>query len=135
MFINEYFKLEQFLLALPHSSSLFFFSLSLSLSLSREPSLITQSFSNSSSTAKTDFGNQTPSNYNNVNNTNQSQQKMNSDVKHPTSITVKFTPRKNIRYNSRFRFVCEYGNSFDVILQGEGTYEEHEHKPLSPCPE
>jgi hypothetical protein len=30
--------------------------------------------------------------------------------------------------------MCEYGNAFDVVLEGEGTYEEHEHKPLSPFP-
>lgn len=57
-----------------------------------------------------------------------------AEAKYPVPITVKFNPRKNIRYSSRFRFICEYGNSFDVVLQGEGTYEEHEHKPLSPFP-
>lgn len=57
-----------------------------------------------------------------------------ANAKYPAPITVKFKPRKNIRYKSRFRFVCEFGNSFDVIMQGEGTYEEHEHNPTSPYP-
>jgi hypothetical protein len=57
-----------------------------------------------------------------------------SDALYPMPIQVAFRPRKNIRYSSRFRFTCEYGNSFDVVLQGEGTYEEHEHKPLHPFP-
>jgi hypothetical protein len=57
-----------------------------------------------------------------------------SDALYPMPVQVLFKPRKNLRYNSRFRFTCEYGNAFDVILQGEGTYEEHEHKPLAPFP-
>ena len=57
-----------------------------------------------------------------------------SDAKFPMPLRIKFMPKKNVRYSSRFRFVCEFGNTFDVILQGEGTYEEHEHKPLTPFP-
>lgn len=57
-----------------------------------------------------------------------------SDAIYPSPITITFQPKENIRYSSRFRFVCEYGNNFDVILQGNGTYEEHEHKPLRPMP-
>ena len=57
-----------------------------------------------------------------------------SDALYPMPIQITFKPRKNIRYNSRFRFTCEYGNAFDLILQGEGTYEENEHKPLMPFP-
>ena len=57
-----------------------------------------------------------------------------SDALYPMPVQLLFKPRKNLRYNSRFRFTCEYGNAFDVILQGEGTYEEHEHKPLAPFP-
>ena len=56
------------------------------------------------------------------------------DALYPMPIQITFKPRKNLRYNSRFRFTCEYGNAFDVILQGEGTYEEHEHQPLQPFP-
>ena len=57
-----------------------------------------------------------------------------SDALYPMPVQVAFKPRKNLRYCSRFRFTCEYGNAFDVILQGEGTYEEHEHQPLQPFP-
>ena len=57
-----------------------------------------------------------------------------SDALYPMPIQIAFKPRKNLRYNSRFRFTCEYGNAFDLILQGEGTYEENEHKPLQPFP-
>ena len=57
-----------------------------------------------------------------------------SDALYPMPIQISFKPRKNLRYNSRFRFTCEYGNAFDLILQGEGTYEENEHKPLMPFP-
>ena len=57
-----------------------------------------------------------------------------SNICYPMPITVKFVPKKNVKYTSRFRFICEYGNSFDLVLQGEGTYEEHEHHPLTPVP-
>jgi hypothetical protein len=57
-----------------------------------------------------------------------------ADACYPAPIRVKFSPKKNVRYSSRFRFVCEFGNSFDVLLTGQGTYEEHEHKPLFPTP-
>ena len=57
-----------------------------------------------------------------------------SDALYPMPIQISFKPRKNVRYTSRFRFTCEYGNAFDIILQGEGTYEENEHKPLQPFP-
>jgi hypothetical protein len=53
---------------------------------------------------------------------------------YPLPITIKFTPSKNMKYSSRYRFTCEYGNSFEVVVQGEGTYEEHEHNPLTPVP-
>lgn len=53
---------------------------------------------------------------------------------YPLPITIKFTPAKNMKYSSRYRFTCEYGNSFDIVIQGEGTYEEHEHNPLTPVP-
>jgi hypothetical protein len=57
-----------------------------------------------------------------------------SEALFPMPISIKFNPRKNQRYCSRFRFSCEFANSFDVVLQGEGTYEEHEHHPLNPLP-
>jgi hypothetical protein len=57
-----------------------------------------------------------------------------ADAQFPMPLRVRFLSKKNARYSSRFTFLCEYGNSFDVILQGEGTYEEHEHKPLNPYP-
>ena len=52
----------------------------------------------------------------------------------PLPITVKFKPSKNTRYSSRFRFSCEFGNTFDVLLEGQGTFEEHEHNPATPHP-
>ncbi len=57
-----------------------------------------------------------------------------SNICYPAPILIRFTPKKNIKYGSRFRFTCEYGNSFDLVLQGGGTNEEHEHKPLTPVP-
>ena len=57
-----------------------------------------------------------------------------ADACYPAPITIKFCPKKNSRYSSRFRFVCEFGNSFDILLVGQGTYEEHEHNPLNPTP-
>ena len=56
------------------------------------------------------------------------------DPIYPLPIVVKFKPKKNTRYSSRFRFVCEYGNTFDVLLEGQGTFEEHEHNPSNPHP-
>lgn len=52
----------------------------------------------------------------------------------PMPVTVAFQPKANVKYSSRFRFECEYGNSFDVLLQGNGTFEEQEHSPLYPVP-
>jgi len=57
-----------------------------------------------------------------------------ADACYPMPIGILFKPKKNVRYCSRFRFSCEFANSFDVVLQGEGTFEEHEHKPLNPVP-
>ena len=58
----------------------------------------------------------------------------NNDIHYPMPITIMFRPNKNQKYCSRFRFTCEFANSFDLVLQGEGTYEEHEHQPLNPVP-
>ena len=106
-----------------------FLPISISHFLLSEPLSGTQSFTESSSAAD-----QTMSKFNASDHRFELQERILSQAKYPTPITVKFSPRKNIRYSSRFRFVCEYGNSFDFVLQGEGTYEEHEHKPISPFP-
>lgn len=58
----------------------------------------------------------------------------NNDIHYPMPITIIFTPNKNQKYCSRYRFTCEFANSFDLVLQGEGTYEENEHQPLHPVP-
>lgn len=57
-----------------------------------------------------------------------------TEALYPAPISITFSPKKNKKYCSRFRFVCEFANSFDVVLQGEGTFEEHEHRPLNPMP-
>ena len=62
------------------------------------------------------------------------QQRRGAEACFPVPLVIKFNPKKNVRYSCRFRFSCEFGNSFDVLLTGQGTYEEHEHKPLSPAP-
>lgn len=53
---------------------------------------------------------------------------------YPMPITILFSPKKNVDYCSRFRFTCEFANSFDLVVQVEGTFEEHEHRPLHPIP-
>ncbi|RYH29609.1 hypothetical protein EON65_07895 [archaeon] len=53
---------------------------------------------------------------------------------YPLPVIIYFQPKKNVSYCSRFRFECEFANFFDLVLQGCGTYEEHEHKPLNPVP-
>ena len=57
-----------------------------------------------------------------------------ADANFPVPVTIQFRPSQNKKYGSRFRFTCEFGNSFDVMLYGDGTYEEHEHAPLYPKP-
>jgi hypothetical protein len=57
-----------------------------------------------------------------------------ADALYPVPISIGFSPKKNVHYSSRFRFSCEFGNSFDLVIQGEGTHEEHLHKPLYPIP-
>lgn len=64
----------------------------------------------------------------------QSSRKNEIDARYPIPISIAFKPSRNVKYSSRFRFSCEYGNSFDVLLEGVGTFEEHEHKPLYPVP-
>ena len=58
-----------------------------------------------------------------------------ADARFPLPVEVIFKPKANKKYVSRFRFTCEYGNFFDVILHGNGTFEEHEHAPLQPKPD
>lgn len=43
----------------------------------------------------------------------------------PLPVRVTFRPHKNLRYRSRFRVVVHCGAPFDVVLTGEGTYQEH----------
>eukprot|EP01038_Epipyxis_sp_PR26KG_P007446 gene7446-10147_t len=64
----------------------------------------------------------------------QDQHQSEADMCFPMPLIIHFHPKKNCHYLSRFRFVCEFGNVFDLLLQGEGTYEEHLHKPISPIP-
>jgi hypothetical protein len=63
-----------------------------------------------------------------------SQGQFEADARFPLPIEAIFKPKGDKKYVSRFRFICEYGNFFDVILSGNGTYEEHEHMPLQPKP-
>ena len=42
----------------------------------------------------------------------------------PVPVKVRFLPRKNAKYRSRFTFRVEHGESFTVLLYGRGTYEE-----------
>ena len=63
-----------------------------------------------------------------------SKQDFEADANFPSPVTIQFRPIANRRYGSRFRFTCEFGNSFDVMLYGNGTYEEHEHAPRYPKP-
>ena len=51
------------------------------------------------------------------------------DPRVPRPITVTFRPTRNKKYCARFRFHVECGESFDVVLQGEGTYEEDTLQP------
>ena len=43
----------------------------------------------------------------------------------PQKIYVKFKPKENVLYKSKFRFMCETGIACDVILKGRGSYEEN----------
>ena len=42
----------------------------------------------------------------------------------PKPVRVTFAPKRNVRYCSRYRFNVHHGESFDVVLQGAGSYEE-----------
>ena len=43
----------------------------------------------------------------------------------PQKIYIKFKPKQNTLYKSKFRFICETGIACDVILKGRGSYEEN----------
>jgi hypothetical protein len=43
----------------------------------------------------------------------------------PQTIHIKFKPKANVLYKSKFRFVTETGIPCDVILKGRGSYEEN----------
>lgn len=43
----------------------------------------------------------------------------------PEKIFIKFKPKANVLYKSKFRFICENGIACDVILKGHGSYEEN----------
>ena len=64
----------------------------------------------------------------------ENQHESEADACYPMPLSIRFKPSKNQHYSSRFRFSCEYANTFDLVLQGEGTYEEHLHKPINPTP-
>ena len=65
----------------------------------------------------------------------QEQHKTASDACYPQPVKVRFAPTTKGLYSSRFRFSCDFGNSFDVLLQGRGTFEEMDHAPLRPEPD
>ena len=43
----------------------------------------------------------------------------------PEKIYIKFKPKANVLYKSKFRFICETGIACDVIIKGRGSYEEN----------
>lgn len=42
----------------------------------------------------------------------------------PQKILIKFKPKANVLYKSKFRFTTETGIACDIILKGRGSYEE-----------
>jgi len=62
------------------------------------------------------------------------QHKNEADAFYPMPINIKFTPKENKNYCSRFRIKCMFGNIFDVVLLGVGTYNENEHRPKTILP-
>ena len=52
--------------------------------------------------------------------------KTDEEIKYlPQKIFIKFNPKKNVLYKSKFRFLTENGIPCDVILKGRGSYEEN----------
>lgn len=43
----------------------------------------------------------------------------------PVKVVIKFRPKKNVLYKSKFRFITETGIPCDLILKGRGSYEEN----------
>jgi len=42
----------------------------------------------------------------------------------PLQLKVNFKPKENILYKSKFRFMVKNGLSCDLIVKGQGSYEE-----------
>ena len=84
--------------------------------------------------SETSWSTQTLSFRDTVQQRHQHQHQSASDACYPQPVRIVFAPAGQGRYGSRFRFTCEFGNSFDVLLQGHGTFEEHLHAPLYPEP-
>lgn len=84
--------------------------------------------------AETSWSSSTLTLKDNLNKRHDGKQAFEADANFPVPVTIQFRPSQNKKYGSRFRFTCEFGNSFDVMLFGDGTYEEHEHAPLYPKP-
>jgi hypothetical protein len=43
----------------------------------------------------------------------------------PQEILIRFKPKQNVLYKSKFRFVTESGISVELNLKGRGSYEEN----------
>ena len=84
--------------------------------------------------AETSWSSSTLTLKDNLSKRHENRQPFEADANFPSPVTIQFRPIANKRYGSRFRFTCEFGNSFDVMLYGDGTYEEHEHAPMYPKP-
>ena len=48
----------------------------------------------------------------------------------PHPLTITFRPRRNVKYQSRYRFEVAHGEGFDIVLSGHGTYEVTSSSPL-----
>mmetsp|Transcript_23152 Transcript_23152/g.72142 ORF Transcript_23152/g.72142 Transcript_23152/m.72142 type:complete len:121 (-) Transcript_23152:265-627(-) len=44
----------------------------------------------------------------------------------PLAVEATFRPHRNVLYRSRFRIQVPSGEDFDFVLQGGGTYDEHD---------
>ena len=50
----------------------------------------------------------------------------------PVAVEVRFRPTAAARYRCRFKVEVEHGEGFELVLQGEGTYDEH-RRPEPPA--
>ena len=54
--------------------------------------------------------------------------KLNEDKKFgtrfPCPISILFRPKCNLRYRSRYRVICQYGNVVEFTVEGRGTFDE-----------